>query len=194
MSHRHLLCKRRYNCGATDHLNRHLLCKHRYNCGGTDHSHRPPPNTNIIAAPLLNLTRFRDHSRRTRHCGEPYGGHTNGCRRLPTVAVANVTFGEHSPTPRPPSETGTLATHSGKNTTQEAVVHWCFSLKHPRCHTAMQHVAFWPSTKTLLHSVAHWWWDSGNTKSWFLVYGWTCHIHMQSYAYTVYIFTIVCSM
>ena len=31
------------------------------------------------------------------------------------VAVANAKLGEHSLTPRPPSETGTLATHSGKN-------------------------------------------------------------------------------
>ena len=62
----------------------------------------------------LNLTRFRDPSRRTRHRGEPYGPHADGCERLPTVAVANATCGEHSLTPRPPSETGTLATHSGK--------------------------------------------------------------------------------
>ena len=36
------------------------------------------------------------------------------CGRLRTVAVANAKLGEHSLTPRPPSETGTLATHSGK--------------------------------------------------------------------------------
>ena len=62
------------------------------------------------------MTRFPDHSRRTRHCGEPYGLHANGCERLPTVANANAKLGEHSLTPRPPSETGTLATHSGKKT------------------------------------------------------------------------------
>ena len=39
MSHRHVLCKRQYNCGATDHSHWHLLCKRRYNCGDTDHSH-----------------------------------------------------------------------------------------------------------------------------------------------------------
>ena len=40
LSHRHLLCKRQYNCGDTDHSHRHLLCKRQYNCGDTDHSHR----------------------------------------------------------------------------------------------------------------------------------------------------------
>ena len=47
-----------------------------------------------------------------RHGPWPYGPHANGCERLRTVAqrLAN--------TPQPPdpqSETGTLATHSGKN-------------------------------------------------------------------------------
>ena len=32
------------------------------------------------------MTQFLDPFRRARHCGEPYGGHTNGCRRLRTVA------------------------------------------------------------------------------------------------------------
>ena len=35
-------------------------------------------------------------------------------KRLRTVATENAKLGEHSLTPRPPSETGTLATHSGK--------------------------------------------------------------------------------
>ena len=73
-------------------------------------------NTNTTAATRLNVTQFLDPSRRTRHCGEPYGGTANGCGHLRTVATANAKLGEHSLTPRPPSETGTLATHSGKNT------------------------------------------------------------------------------
>ena len=71
-------------------------------------------NTNTTAATRLNVTQFLDPSRRTRHCGEPYGGHADGCGHLRTVANANAKLGEHSLTPRPPSETGTLATHSGK--------------------------------------------------------------------------------
>ena len=38
----------------------------------------------------------------------------NGCERLRTVANIDTTFREHSLTPKPPNETGTLATHSGK--------------------------------------------------------------------------------
>ena len=38
----------------------------------------------------------------------------NGCGLLRTVANTETTFREHSLTPRPPNETGTLATHSGK--------------------------------------------------------------------------------
>ena len=36
------------------------------------------------------------------------------CGRLRMVADTDTTFREHSLTPRPPNETGTLATHSGK--------------------------------------------------------------------------------
>ena len=43
-------------------------------------------NANIIVGQRVNLTRFRHHSKRTRHCGEPYGTHANGCGRLRTVA------------------------------------------------------------------------------------------------------------
>ena len=39
-------------------------------------------NTNITAATRLNSTQFLDPSRRTRHCGEPYGTTANGCGRL----------------------------------------------------------------------------------------------------------------
>ena len=39
----------------------------------------------------------------------------DGCGRLRTVANIDTTFREHSLTPRPPNETGTLATHSGTN-------------------------------------------------------------------------------
>ena len=57
-------------------------------------------------------------------------------KRLRTVADIDTTFREHSLTPRPPNETGTLATHSGKtqsyfsvacmtvNDTQESVPCW----------------------------------------------------------------------
>ena len=48
------------------------------------HTDTSAANTNITAATRVNLTRFRDHSRCTRHCGEPYGGHANGCERLRT--------------------------------------------------------------------------------------------------------------
>ena len=79
------------------------------------HTDTSSVNANITAASRVNLTRFRDHSRCTRHCGEPYGGHANGCEHLRTVADTDTTCGdEHSLTPRPASETGTLATHSGK--------------------------------------------------------------------------------
>ena len=43
-----------------------------------------------------------------------YRTHANGCGRLRTVADTDTTFREHSLTPTPPHETGTLATHSGK--------------------------------------------------------------------------------
>ena len=44
--------------------------------------------------------------------------HTDGCGRLRTVAVVNAMSSEHTLSPQPPdpqSETGTLATQSGKN-------------------------------------------------------------------------------
>ena len=68
-------------------------------------------NTNITAAtnsPLDTLSGpHQTHS--------PLWRALRGYRkRLRTVAVANAKLGEHSLTPRPPSETGTLATHSGK--------------------------------------------------------------------------------
>ena len=43
-------------------------------------------------------------------------------RRLRTVADIDTTFREHSLTPRPPNETGTLATHSGKTQASAGVV------------------------------------------------------------------------
>ena len=46
--------------------------------------------------------------------GTPYGHHANGCGRWRTVADGSAMSSEH--TPRPQSETGTLATHSGKIT------------------------------------------------------------------------------
>ena len=119
---RHILCRHQYNCDTTDHSHRHLLCKHQYKCGDTAATQitltdTSAANTNINAATRVNLTRFRDHSRCTRHCGEPYGPHANGCGRSRTVANIDTTFREHSLTPRPPNETGTLATHSGKKNT-----------------------------------------------------------------------------
>ena len=68
-------------------------------------------------ATRVNLTRFRDHSWGTRHCGELIALTQTVavvCERLRTVANIDTTFREHTLTPRPPNETGTLATHSGK--------------------------------------------------------------------------------
>ena len=82
------------------------------------HTDTAAANTNITAATRVNLTRFRDHSWRTRHCGELIALTQTVAvvgERLRTVANIDTTFREHSLTPRPPNETGTLATHSGKN-------------------------------------------------------------------------------
>ena len=73
------------------HTHKHLLCKRQNYCD------------------------VRDDSGNIRHCGEPYGVTSNSCGRLRTQRqlLANVT----SP-PDPQSETGTLATHSGKKNTK----------------------------------------------------------------------------
>ena len=47
----------------------------------------------------------------------------DGCERLRTVARTDTTFREHSLTPTPPNETGTLATHSGKSEILEVCFH-----------------------------------------------------------------------
>ena len=73
----------------------HLLCKHQYNCGART-------QLDTLSGPLQTRSPLWRALRR--HRG-----------RLRTVATANAKLGEHSLTPRPPSETGTLATHSGKN-------------------------------------------------------------------------------
>ena len=72
----------------------HLLCKHQYNCGART-------QLDTLSGPLQTRSPLWRALRR--HRG-----------RLRTVATANAKLGEHSLTPRPPSETGTLATHSGK--------------------------------------------------------------------------------
>ena len=53
----------------------------------------------------------------------------DGCERLRTVAHTDTTFCEHSLTPRPPNETGTLATHSGKTLSEVSI----FCHKHLSC-------------------------------------------------------------
>ena len=82
------LCKRQYNCGDTDHSHRQIHCKRQYNCCDTDHTHRQ-----VLCKRQYNCGdkdstwhAFGTPSRRTRHCGEPYGPHANGCERLRTVA------------------------------------------------------------------------------------------------------------
>ena len=100
-SHRHLLCKCQYNCGDTDHPHRHFLCKCQYNCGdngSTSHAFRTTPDALATVESLTADTQTV----------------ADGCERLRTVAHTDTTFREHSLTPRPPNETGTFATHSGK--------------------------------------------------------------------------------
>ena len=126
-SHRHLLCKHQYNCGDTDHSHRHLLCKHQYNCGATDHSHRhllckhqyncgARTQLDTLSGPLQTRSPLWRALRRHR-------------KRLRTVATENAKLGEHSLTLRPPSETGTLATHSGKTSVvpRSTQTLWCLS-------------------------------------------------------------------
>ena len=96
-SHRQLLCKHQYNCGDTDHSQWHLLCKYQYNCGDAN-------QLDTLSGPRLT------HSPLWR----AYRTTADGCGRSRTVADIDTTFREHSLTPRPPNETGTLATHSGK--------------------------------------------------------------------------------
>ena len=103
-SHRHLLCRHQYNCDDTDHSQRHLRCKHKYNCGAIT-------QLDTLSGPLQTRSPLWRALRRTRGRLRTVA---NTCGRLPTVAVANAKLGEHSLTPRPPNETGTLATHSGK--------------------------------------------------------------------------------
>ena len=94
MSHRHLLCKDQKNSTNTNitaatqstHTDTSSADTNITAATQITHTDTSSAATNITAATLLNLTRFRDHSRRTRDCGEPYGGHANGCGRLRTVA------------------------------------------------------------------------------------------------------------
>ena len=134
-SHRHLLCKQQYNCEIT-HTDTSSANTNKTAATQITHtdtssaktdttattqitlSGASSANTNITAATRVSSTRFRDHSKRTRHCGELIAltrTVADGCERLRTLADTDTTFCEHSLTPTPPSETGTLATHSGKS-------------------------------------------------------------------------------
>ena len=120
-SHRHLLCKRQNNCGATDHSHRHLLCKCQNNCGATDHSHRhllcKRRNNRGVASQVGTLSGPL-HSplwRALRRTCRWLRTVADGCGRLRTVDnMAQLLANTASP-PDPQSETGTLATHSEKN-------------------------------------------------------------------------------
>ena len=82
-----------------------------YSCGDngwTSHTFRTTPDVLATVASLSHShKRLRRSCRRLRTVA-------NGCGRLRTVADTDTTFREHSLIPRPPNETGTLATHSGK--------------------------------------------------------------------------------
>ena len=172
-SHRHLLCKRQYNCGAADPSHRHLLCRHQYNCGDTDPSHR-----HLFCRHQYNCG-DTDPSHRHLLCRHQYNcGDTAQCdtvsgslqthsplwralrryrRRLRTVATANAKLGEHSLTPRPPSETGTLATHSGKIWRWRAEVFWIRFLA-PTCFSG--------GASTELSTKSLWWIGSTTGIAW----------------------------
>ena len=85
----------------------------------------------------------------------------NGCGRLSTVAVAHATFGEHSLTPRPPSETGTLATHSGTWENQVLETFWESNMD----ATWTQHGRNMPKNLGK-HQVLETFWKETWTKTW----------------------------
>ena len=87
----------------------------------TTHTDTSSPNTNITAATRTQLDTLSGpllmHSplwRALRRSRKRLRTVADGCERLRTVADTDTTFREHSLTPRPPNEMGTLATHSGK--------------------------------------------------------------------------------
>ena len=102
---------------ATDHSHRHLLCKRHYNCSATDTS---SANGIITAVSQVNLTPFGTVDSLTA-LTQTVGPSrkrlrtvADDCGRLRTVANGwqhRATFGEHSLTPRP-SNSSALALSS----------------------------------------------------------------------------------
>ena len=155
-SQKHFLCKHHYNCGDTDHSHRHLLCRHQYNCGDKDMSHRQflykrqynCDDTDLSHKHLLCTYQYNcddngstSHAFKTTldalasveslsHSRKRLRTVADGCERLRMVANTDTTFREHSLTPRPPNETGTLATHSGKLITLLYNCNYCCNHHH----------------------------------------------------------------
>ena len=115
-----------------------MRCNCRYNCGATDHTHTDISSANAnnrTAAPQIRHTDtsaanaqvdtlsrpLQTHSRMRRALPwsrRRFGAHANGCGwlRTQTQHLANTAV-----PPDPPSETGTLPTHSGKRLPQKNV-------------------------------------------------------------------------